>query len=98
MAAEEFDSLFSRPSYRRNPVIEDSEAPLSLGGVFVKKEIKFTEILTFIRASCIFTPSLSLHQTTASMQLKPVASFDTIDPELFRKEFYEPGVPVVLRH
>jgi hypothetical protein len=31
------------------------------------------------------------------MQLKPVASFDTIDPELFRKEYYEPGVPVVIK-
>jgi hypothetical protein len=32
------------------------------------------------------------------MQLRPVATFDTIEPELFRKEFYEPGVPVVIRH
>lgn len=31
------------------------------------------------------------------MQLKPVAIFDTIEPEVFRKEFYEPGVPVVIR-
>ena len=32
------------------------------------------------------------------MQLKPVAFFDTIDPEVFKKEFYEPGVPVVIRN
>ncbi|MGQ0739525.1 MAG: cupin-like domain-containing protein [Bacteroidota bacterium] len=31
------------------------------------------------------------------MQLKPVATFDTIDPEVFKKEFYEPGVPVVIK-
>jgi hypothetical protein len=31
------------------------------------------------------------------MQLKPVATFDQIDPEVFRKEFYEPGVPVVIK-
>src|ERR1700741_550064 len=32
------------------------------------------------------------------MQLQPVATFDTIDPEVFRKEFYEPGQPVVIKH
>lgn len=32
------------------------------------------------------------------MQLKPVATFDTIEPEVFRKEFYEPGVPVVIKN
>jgi Cupin-like domain len=31
------------------------------------------------------------------MQLKPVATFDSIEPELFKKEFYEPGIPVVIR-
>ncbi len=31
------------------------------------------------------------------MQLKPVATFDTIDPEVFKKEYYEPGIPVVLK-
>ncbi len=31
------------------------------------------------------------------MQLKPVATFDSIEPEVFKKEFYEPGVPVVLK-
>jgi Cupin-like domain len=31
------------------------------------------------------------------MQLKPVATFDTIEPEVFKKEFYEPGVPVVIK-
>jgi hypothetical protein len=31
------------------------------------------------------------------MQLRPVATFDTIEPEVFRKEFYEPGVPVVIK-
>lgn len=31
------------------------------------------------------------------MQLKPVAVFDTIDPVVFKKEFYEPGIPVVIR-
>lgn len=32
------------------------------------------------------------------MQLKPVATFDDIDPEVFRKEFYEPGIPVVIKN
>jgi hypothetical protein len=32
------------------------------------------------------------------MQLNPVAIFDTIEPEVFRKEFYEPGVPVVIKN
>jgi hypothetical protein len=31
------------------------------------------------------------------MRLKPVATFDTIEPEVFRKEFYGPGVPVVMK-
>jgi Cupin-like domain len=31
------------------------------------------------------------------MQLKPVATFDTIEPEVFKKEFYDPGVPVVIK-
>jgi hypothetical protein len=31
------------------------------------------------------------------MQLKPVAIFDTIDPEVFRKEFYYPGIPLVIK-
>jgi len=31
------------------------------------------------------------------MQLKSVATFDHIEPEVFRKEFYEPGIPVVIR-
>lgn len=31
------------------------------------------------------------------MQLKPVATFDTIEPEVFKREFYEPGIPVVLK-
>jgi hypothetical protein len=31
------------------------------------------------------------------MQLKPVAVFDTIDPVVFKKEFYEPGIPVVIK-
>lgn len=32
------------------------------------------------------------------MQLKPVVFFDSIEPELFKKEFYEPGIPVVIRN
>ncbi len=32
------------------------------------------------------------------MQLKPVATFDTISPEKFKKEFYEPGTPVVIKN
>jgi hypothetical protein len=32
------------------------------------------------------------------MQLKPVATFDSIDPEVFKREFYEPGVPVVIKN
>ena len=31
------------------------------------------------------------------MRLKPVATFDTIEPSVFRKEFYEPGLPVVIK-
>ena len=31
------------------------------------------------------------------MQLKPVATFDTLEPEVFKKEYYEPGVPVVIK-
>lgn len=32
------------------------------------------------------------------MQLKPVATFDTLDPETFKKDFYEPGIPVVIKN
>lgn len=32
------------------------------------------------------------------MQLKPVITVDTIEPEVFRKEFYQPGIPLVIRH
>ena len=32
------------------------------------------------------------------MQLKPVATFDTIDPEVFKRDFYHPGVPVVIKN
>ncbi|MFM2337108.1 MAG: hypothetical protein RL115_301 [Bacteroidota bacterium] len=31
------------------------------------------------------------------MQLKPVATFDTLDPETFKKEFYNRGIPVVIK-
>lgn len=31
------------------------------------------------------------------MQLKPVATFDTLEPEVFKKDFYEPGIPVVIK-
>jgi hypothetical protein len=31
------------------------------------------------------------------MQLQPVATFDSIEPAVFKKEFYEPGVPVVIK-
>jgi hypothetical protein len=31
------------------------------------------------------------------MNLKPVPTFDTIKPEIFKKEFYEPGEPVVIK-
>lgn len=31
------------------------------------------------------------------MQLKPVTTLDTIDPEVFKKEFYEPGIPVIIK-
>ena len=31
------------------------------------------------------------------MQLKPVATFETIDPEVFKKEFYFTGTPVVIK-
>jgi len=32
------------------------------------------------------------------MQLNPVPTFDSIEPEKFKKEFYEPGLPVVIRN
>lgn len=32
------------------------------------------------------------------MRLKPVATFDSIEPELFKKEYYNPGVPVVIKN
>jgi hypothetical protein len=31
------------------------------------------------------------------MQLKPVATFDTLDPETFKKEYYNRGIPVVIK-
>jgi len=31
------------------------------------------------------------------MQLKPVATFDTIEPEVFKRDYYRPGVPVVIK-
>lgn len=31
------------------------------------------------------------------MQLKPVATFDTIEPEVFKKEYYDTGRPVVIK-
>lgn len=32
------------------------------------------------------------------MQLREVSTFETIEPAVFKKEFYEPGVPVVIRN
>jgi len=32
------------------------------------------------------------------MHLKEVTTVDDIDPQLFKKEFYDPGIPVVIRH
>ena len=32
------------------------------------------------------------------MQLKPVATFDSLDPQVFKKEYYNPGVPVVIKN
>ena len=32
------------------------------------------------------------------MQLKPVTTVDDIDVELFKKDFYDPGIPVVIRN
>lgn len=32
------------------------------------------------------------------MQLRPVATFDSISPDVFKKEFYEPGNPVVIKN
>lgn len=32
------------------------------------------------------------------MQLRPVATYDTIPPDVFKKEFYEPGTPVVIKN
>ena len=36
-------------------------------------------------------------KTLRNMKLKPIAAVENIDPEVFRKEFYEPGVPVVIK-
>jgi hypothetical protein len=46
--------------------------------------------------SCILPASLSL-QKLLLMQLKPVVTVDSIEPEVFRKEFYQPGIPVVIK-
>ena len=32
------------------------------------------------------------------MQLKQVPTVDSIDPEVFKNEFYEPGLPVVIKN
>jgi Cupin-like domain len=32
------------------------------------------------------------------MQLNPVVTVNDIDPEVFKKEFYEPGIPVVIKN
>lgn len=32
------------------------------------------------------------------MQLKPVPTFDSLSPEIFKKEYYEPGQPVVIKN
>ena len=32
------------------------------------------------------------------MELKPVTTFDDIDAEVFRKDFYEPSIPVVIKN
>jgi hypothetical protein len=32
------------------------------------------------------------------MQLKPVVTVDSIEPEVFKKEFYTPGIPVVIKN
>ncbi|HEY1869821.1 MAG TPA: cupin-like domain-containing protein [Chitinophagaceae bacterium] len=32
------------------------------------------------------------------MQLKEVATFEGIDPHVFKKDFYEPGIPVVIKN
>ena len=32
------------------------------------------------------------------MQLRPIATFDTISPEVFKKDFYAPGNPVVIKN
>ena len=41
----------------------------------------------------IFISSLKL----LSMELKPIPTFDTLDPETFRKNFYEKSLPVVIK-
>ncbi len=32
------------------------------------------------------------------MQLRPVAKVDSIEPEIFRKEYYEPALPVIIKN
>ncbi len=31
------------------------------------------------------------------MQLKPVPTVNSIEPEVFKKEFYEPGIPLIIK-
>ena len=51
--------------------------------------------MQFARQS-LFFHLINLHKQR-SMQLKPVIIVDSIEPEVFKKEFYQPGIPVVIR-
>ena len=61
----------------------------------------FCRWLTFVakyQAIRIFTTPYLCRNQLSNMQLKPVATFDTIEPEVFKKEFYEPGIPLVIKN
>ena len=42
--------------------------------------------------------TLFIFAKTGLMQLKPVVTVDSIEPEVFKKEFYTPGIPVVIKN
>lgn len=44
------------------------------------------------------TPAYLCTNSDCRMQLRPVTTVDTIEPDVFKREFYQPGIPVVIRH
>jgi hypothetical protein len=47
---------------------------------------------------CIFTADYLCEKQTLTMQLKPVITVDSIKPVQFQKEFYKPGIPLVIKN